>query len=174
MEKENVILVDEQDIEIGTLEKIEAHQKALLHRAFSVFVFNTKGQILLQRRYEHKYHSGGLWTNTCCGHPRPGEYTKSAAERRLNEEMGFRIELNKEFDFIYQTKFGNGLTEHELDHVFYGKFNDAPKPNPQEVSDWKYVDWNALTDDIKNNPDQYTVWFKICVDRINEIKKSKV
>lgn len=167
--QEKVILVNEQDEVVGEMEKLEAHQKSLLHRAFSVFVFNSKNQLLLQKRDEKKYHSGGLWTNTCCGHPRPDEKTKAAAERRLKEEMGFTVALNKEFKFIYKAEFENGLTEHELDNVYFGKYEDFPEPNPLEVSDWKYMDWKRVLEDVKAYPEMYTVWFKICVDKINSL-----
>jgi isopentenyl-diphosphate delta-isomerase len=166
--KENLILVNEADEAIGTMEKLEAHQKGLLHRAFSVFIFNSKNQLLLHQRNPKKYHSGGLWTNTCCGHPRPEEPTQNAAERRLFEEMGFTVPLQSEFSFIYKAKFSNQLTEYEFDHVFFGSFENEPTPNPDEVSDWKYVDWNNVVNDIDLNPEKYTVWFKICVEKINE------
>lgn len=169
-EYDNVVLVDENDVAIGTIKKLEAHQKALLHRAFSVFVFNNKNELLLQKRNVAKYHSGGLWTNTCCGHPRPNEDTKSAAERRLFEEMGFKITITKKFDFIYQTEFDNGLAEHELDHVFFGVYDNNPKPDPLEVSDWKFVHIIDIMEDIKKFPQTYTFWFKICLDKINTLK----
>lgn len=163
---ENVILVDENDVQIGTMEKLEAHKQARLHRAFSIFVFNDKNQLLLQQRSKKKYHSGGLWTNTCCGHPRPGEKNKEAALRRLFEEMGFKVPLEKEFKFAYKAEFENGLTENEIDHVYYGTYNNYPEPNPLEVSDWKFVDWNVVVSDIVINPQNYTVWFRICVEKI--------
>src|SRR5688500_14176064 len=130
---QEVILVNEQDVEIGKMEKLEAHQKAVLHRAFSVFIFNKKGEMLLQQRARNKYHSAGLWTNACCSHPSPGEDTLSAASRRLIEEMGFSTALTKIFEFTYQTRFDNGLTEHEYDHVYTGVFEGTIKPNPDEV-----------------------------------------
>ena len=130
---ENVILVNKDDCEVGVMEKMEAHQKGLLHRAFSVFLFNKKGEILLQQRAKHKYHSGGLWTNTCCSHPRPGESLSKATQRRLREEMGIKCEMRPAFSFIYKKKFANGLTEHELDHVFLGRFDGTPEINKEEV-----------------------------------------
>jgi isopentenyl-diphosphate Delta-isomerase len=138
MELNEVILVDEQDVEIGSMEKLEVHQKGLLHRAFSVFVFNDKQELLLQQRALEKYHSPALWTNTCCSHPSPGETTISAARRRLQEEMGFDTELDFAFHFTYKAEFENGLTEHEFDHVFIGTFNDHFIPNPAEVMDIRY------------------------------------
>ena len=165
--REDVILVDENDNEIGTIEKIEAHEKSLLHRAFSVFVFNSKSQVLLQKRSESKYHSSGLWTNTCCGHPRPGELVMDAALRRLNEEMGFKCPIAHQFSFIYKTPFENGLTEYELDHVFFGRYEDFPEPNPLEASDWKYMDFEMVKSDAIKQPEQYTTWFKICLDKIH-------
>lgn len=163
---EYVVLVNESDQEIGVMEKLQAHQESQLHRAFSIFVFNDKNQLLLQKRNPKKYHSGGLWTNTCCGHPRPNEKNKEAATRRLKEEMGFEVQLNKEFSFIYKSNFENGLTEYEYDHVYYGCYNDFPEPNPLEVSDWKFLDWSKLIEDIEKKPSDYTVWFKICVEKI--------
>jgi len=135
---EQVVLVNELDHEIGLMEKMEAHEKALLHRAFSVFVFNAKGELLLQQRAFEKYHSGGLWTNTCCSHPRPNETVLDAANRRLMEEMGFQTPLQKVFDFIYQAAFSNGLTEHEFDHVFIGHYEGEILPDPQEVHAYEY------------------------------------
>jgi isopentenyl-diphosphate delta-isomerase len=164
---ENLILVDEFDNEVGSKEKLEVHQLGLLHRAFSVFVFNDKGEILLQKRNSSKYHSGGLWTNTCCGHPRPKELVADAAKRRLFEEMGFETILTKKFDFIYNAKFDNGLVENEFDHVFCGTFNQTPLPNALEVEDWKYVNWEWLMKDINLHPNHYTVWFKICLEKID-------
>ena len=134
----NVILVNEQDRQTGTMEKMEVHQKAILHRAFSVFIFNDKGEMLLQKRAVKKYHSGGLWTNTCCSHPQPGEDTLEAAGKRLQEEMGFNTTLNKAFTFIYKAELDNGLTEHEFDHVFIGNFNGEVQPDPEEVEDYCY------------------------------------
>ena len=160
---EQVILVDEQDNEIGTMEKIEAHEKALLHRAFSIFVFNDAGKMMLQRRALSKYHSPGLWTNTCCSHPRPGESLEEATQRRIVEEMGFECEMKEIFNFIYTAPFDHGLTEHELDHVFVATYNEEPVINPEEVADWKWIDMDVLLSDVKENPEDYTVWFKIAL-----------
>ena len=166
MAKENVILTDLNDNEIGIEEKMKAHLDGKLHRAFSVFVFDSKNRMLIHRRAENKYHCGGLWTNTCCSHPRPGENVEQAAHRRLKEEMGFDCELKKIFSFVYKTKFDNGLTENEYDHVFLGRFDGNPKPDPNEVCDWKFVDTYELVKDMKKNPDKYTYWFKQSVERV--------
>lgn len=165
---ENVILVDEQDNELGLMEKMEAHRKGLLHRAFSVFVINSEGELMLQQRAKHKYHSGGLWTNTCCSHPRVGETTEAAAHRRLVEEMGFDCHLEKLFDFVYSAELDQGLTEHEFDHLFVGYYNDPPHINEDEVSDWKWCRLEDISKDISDNPDQYTEWFKIIYNRFTE------
>ena len=159
---EKVILVDNNDNEVGTMEKQEAHVKGLLHRAFSVFIFNDKNELLLQRRAVNKYHSGGLWTNTCCSHPRQNEKTKDAAKRRLNEEMGMRSTLIKQFDFIYKAKLDNNLYEHEFDHVFFGFTNDLPIINPEEVEEYTYKTLEDIGNEMKTTPDKYTEWFKIC------------
>lgn len=164
--KEFVILVDEQDQEIGLMEKMEAHEKGVLHRAFSVFVFNDQGQFLLQQRAFSKYHSGGLWTNTCCSHPRKGETVLEAATRRLQEEMGFIVPLEAQFSFIYFRELDNDLIEHELDHVVFGKFNGIPAINADEVASYKYVDKEVLIADMKANPTNYTEWFKICFEEV--------
>lgn len=163
---EFVILVDEHDQKIGLMEKMEAHQKGLLHRAFSVFIFNDKGQFLLQQRAFSKYHSGGLWTNTCCSHPRDGETILEAATRRLQEEMGFTTSLNEQFSFIYFKELDNDLIEHELDHVVFGKYNEIPKINLDEVNDYKYIDKEDLINDLKTHPNNYTEWFKICFEEV--------
>ncbi|MEN8224550.1 MAG: isopentenyl-diphosphate Delta-isomerase [Bacteroidota bacterium] len=163
MKAEQVILVDDKDREIGSMEKIEAHEKALLHRAFSIFVFNESGQMMLQRRALSKYHSPGLWTNSCCSHPRPGESLQQATSRRIVEEMGFSCDMHEVLSFIYKAPFDHGLTEHELDHVFMGIFNDEPEINPEEVAEWKWVDVDELLSDVDANPDNYTVWFKIAL-----------
>lgn len=168
MNQEKVILVDESDQAIGLMEKMEAHEKALLHRAFSVFTFNSEGELLIHQRAHEKYHSGGLWTNTCCSHPREGETTHEAATRRLQEEMGFVCELTEVFSFIYKAELDQGLTEHEFDHVFVGKFNGEPQINPSEVADWKYVRLEDLKNDIAKNPDNYTVWFKIALKELEK------
>jgi len=162
---EKVILLDENLNEIGSEEKMVAHQKGMLHRAFSIFVFNSKGQLMIHRRAKGKYHSGGLWTNTCCSHPRPGEKTGEAAHRRLKEEMGFDCPLKEVFSFTYKVKLGN-LFEHEHDHVFVGTFDGEPQPDPQEVEDWKWADLGELERDVKENPDRYTYWFKQALPRV--------
>jgi isopentenyl-diphosphate delta-isomerase len=165
MIEENVILVNEKDEPIGLMPKMEAHEKAVLHRAFSVFVLNSKNEIMLQQRAHHKYHSPLLWTNTCCSHQREGETNIQAGSRRLFEEMGFQTDLKELFHFIYKAPFDNGLTEHELDHVMIGYYNDEPKINTEEVEDWKWMPIEAVKSDIQNNPDLYTIWFKIIFDQ---------
>lgn len=162
--EEKVILVNEKDEQIGLMEKIEAHRKALLHRAFSVFVLNDKNQIMLQQRAQEKYHSPGLWTNTCCSHQREGESNIQAGKRRLKEEMGFTTELKELFNFIYIAPFDNGLTEHELDHVMVGHYNEEPNPNPLEVADWKWMTAEEIKADMAQHPEIYTEWFKIIFD----------
>lgn len=161
MEEEQVILVNENDEKIGLMPKMEAHEKALLHRAFSVFIFNENHELMLQQRAKDKYHSPGLWTNTCCSHQRDGESSIAAGKRRLQEEMGFVTDLKETTSFIYKAPFDNGLTEHEYDHILVGNYNDAPIPNPNEVSDWKWMSLEAVKNDIENNPESYTAWFKI-------------
>jgi isopentenyl-diphosphate Delta-isomerase len=163
MTEEYVVLVDENDNEIGLAEKLEAHQKALLHRAFSVFIFNDKAELLLQQRAKHKYHSGGLWTNTCCSHPRPNEAVLDAAHRRLNEEMGMKVALEKKFDFVYRTPFDNDLTEYEFDHVFVGYSNELPILNRAEVEDFKWKSIEDIKTDMILFPDAFTSWFKIAI-----------
>ncbi len=155
-----IILVDELDREIGTGEKLLVHQKGLLHRAFSVLIFNKDNQLLIHQRTRHKYHSGGLWTNTCCGHPNAGESIEKAAFRRLGEEMGFRTELTFLDKFQYRTDFQNGLVEHEIDHVFIGYFDGTFEVNPEEVADYQWVDMDVLMENVSKNPDNYTFWFK--------------
>ena len=155
-----VILVDKKDREIGKEEKIKAHKEGKLHRAFSVFIFNKKGELLLQQRQITKYHCPGLWSNTCCSHPRPGKDIKKEAERRLKEEMGIRADLKEVFSFIYKAKVGD-LIEYEFDHVFFGKFDGKPKPNKKEVKEWKWQDLKEVRKDIKKNPQKYTPWFRI-------------
>lgn len=166
-----VVLVDESDNQIGIAEKMEAHRKSLLHRAISVFICNSKGQWLLQRRAMSKYHSKGLWTNACCTHPFPGESNVDAANRRLIEEMGLRSDLRKLFHFTYIEKLDNELTEHELDHVFVGVNDDLPKINTDEVMDYKYIDYKDLSEDIKINPHNYTVWFRMIFERVHKYLK---
>jgi isopentenyl-diphosphate delta-isomerase len=158
---EFVVLVDEQNNEIGIMEKQEAHEKAVLHRAFSVFLFNDKGELLLQQRALTKYHSAGLWTNTCCSHPRPNESTIQAAQRRLREEMGIITQLTEKFQFIYKAEFENGLTEHELDFIYTGIFNGTPEINADEVHAYKWIALDDLISEVYNNPEKFTAWFKI-------------
>src|SRR5688572_14586630 len=162
---EEVILVDENDNTIGTMEKMEAHRQGKLHRAFSVLLFNSEGELLLQKRAKNKYHSAGLWTNTCCSHPAPGEKIEDAAARRLREEMGIDFKPSFSYKFVYKAKLDKGLTEHELDHVFTGTFDGIPTINTAEVEDWKFVDLKWLREDLEKNPDLYTTWFKIIMDR---------
>jgi isopentenyl-diphosphate Delta-isomerase len=162
--EEKVILVNELDEQIGLMPKLEAHQKAVLHRAFSVFVLNDKNEIMLQQRAQHKYHSPLLWTNTCCSHQREGETNIQAGNRRLFEEMGFKTEIKELFHFIYKAPFDNGLTEHELDHVMVGYYNEAPQINPEEVQDWKWMKIEEVKNDMQIHPERYTVWFKIIFD----------
>ena len=166
--EEHVILVDSVGREIGIEEKLKAHREGKLHRAFSIFIFNSLGELLLQKRSETKYHSGGLWTNTCCSHPRRGESESSAAKRRLVEEMGFDCELTELFSFIYHTELENDLFEHELDHVFVGHYDGQPVPNPDEVDDWKWMEIDRLKGDVVENPNHYTYWFKLILDRVLE------
>lgn len=163
---EQVILVDESDIEIGVMEKMEAHQKGVLHRAFSVFVFNSKNELLLQKRAYSKYHSAGLWTNTCCSHPRPNETTLDAANRRLMEEMGMSVSLSHKTSFIYKTQFDNNLTEHEFDHVYTGISDTDPKINPEEVDSFKWTSLTTLKKEISTSPELYTVWFRIAMEQL--------
>ena len=169
---EEVILVDKNDVEVGTMEKMEAHRDGgTLHRAFSVFVSNTDGDLLLQRRAEHKYHSGGLWTNTCCSHPRPGETVREAANRRLVEEMGMECRLVELFSFEYKAELDGGMTEWELDHVLLGLSDVEPQINPDEVAEFKYMPLSEIDSDLKSNPDNYTEWFKICFKRVKLEKR---
>jgi len=160
---EKVILVDSEDKAIGTIEKIEAHEKALLHRAFSVFIFNEKEEMLLHQRASSKYHSGGLWTNACCSHPRENETTEEAAHRRLLEEMGFDCEIEEQFSFIYKAELDHGLTEHEFDHVFTGTYDGPINPNPEEVESYRYISMDSLQKEIEDYPALFTEWFKIAV-----------
>lgn len=163
---EEVILVDKNDQPIGTMPKLEAHLKGQLHRAFSIFIFNSAGELLLQQRALDKYHSGGKWTNTCCSHPRPGELTSDAANRRLKEEMGMACELNPVFSFSYCAEVENGLIENEYDHVYFGSTNALPNPNPEEVADFKYMPMEALALDLQKNNEEYTEWLKICFEQV--------
>ncbi|MFP4664335.1 MAG: isopentenyl-diphosphate Delta-isomerase [Bacteroidales bacterium] len=165
--QEKVVLVDQHDKQTGVMEKLEAHKKALLHRAVSVFVFNSENQLLIQKRAIEKYHSPGLWTNTACTHPRPRENVIEAADRRLQEEMGIgSSNLQKLFDFIYKEELDQGLSEHEFDHVFVGFSDEAPTPDPDEVCDYAYMDGDNLLEDVRNHPEAYTVWFKKVIERV--------
>lgn len=162
----NVVLVNEDDQSLGTAEKLRAHEEGWLHRALSVFVFDRAGRLLLQQRTADKYHSGGLWSNTCCSHPYPDEAPKAAAQRRLDEEMGFSCELTPAFHFTYRAAVAPELTEHEYDHVFVGIVDDITiRPNPSEVSDWTWITPAALRTDVETHPDRYTVWFRKLLDR---------
>lgn len=164
--EEFVILVDEKDNELGTMEKMEAHEKGLLHRAFSVFVFDKDGNFLIHQRAKEKYHSGGLWTNACCSHPRHGETTKDAAKRRLQEEMGFVCDVEKKFSFVYKRSLDKGLIEHEFDHVFFGVYDGKINFNTDEVMDYKFMPLEDLKKDLETNPNDYTEWFKICFEEV--------
>jgi isopentenyl-diphosphate delta-isomerase len=163
---DRVVLVDENDKELGTMAKMEAHEKGLLHRAFSVFVFNGNGELLLHKRASDKYHCSGMWTNTCCSHPRPGEKVKAAAQRRLQEEMGFSCNLVPAFEFVYQSKLDNNLSEHEYDHVFLGEFDSKPNPNSGEVEDWEFMRIDKIRSLLEKNPEMFTPWFKIVFERV--------
>jgi isopentenyl-diphosphate delta-isomerase len=165
MKEELVILVDENDNQIGLMPKMEAHEKAVLHRAFSVFVFNEKNELMLQQRALHKYHSPGLWTNTCCSHQRDGETNLEAGKRRLFEEMGFVTELKETTSFIYKAPFDNGLTEHEFDHILVGSYEGSPAINKDEVAEWKWMNLDLVKNDILNSPENYTAWFKIIFEK---------
>ena len=168
MEEEKVILVDENDNQIGLMPKMEAHEKAVLHRAFSVFIFNDKNELMLQQRALHKYHSPGLWTNTGCSHQRDGESNIEAGKRRLNEEMGFVADLRETTSFVYKAPFDNGLTEHELDHVMIGNYNEEPIINKDEVASWKWMPLEDVKVDIALRPEKYTAWFKIIFEKFYE------
>lgn len=172
MWNELVQLVNEQDEEVGLMEKIQAHREGTLHRAFSIFLFDDSGRLLLQQRALGKYHSGGLWTNTCCSHPRPAEPLMKAAERRLKEEMGIIVPLEHRFSFRYKAEFPNGLKEHELDHVFFGYWSGAPEPDPSEVEAWAYVPMAELDSDLKRYPHRYSAWLLQCWERVNQEMKS--
>jgi isopentenyl-diphosphate delta-isomerase len=163
---EQLILVNELDEMVGTMEKMEAHQKAMLHRAFSIFIFNSQGEMLLQQRAEEKYHCGGLWTNTCCSHPRPEEDTAAAAKRRLQEELGFTTPIKKAFDFVYKAPFSNGLTEYEFDHVFFGEYEGDLRPNPKEVAAVRYLSVNTIQSMMEEKPAQFTPWFHIAFPKM--------
>ena len=165
---EYVVLVDHNDTQIGIMEKMAAHIVPRLHRAFSIFIFNSKGELLLQQRALSKYHSPGLWTNTCCSHPRNGESVDKAAERRLLEEMGLQCPMHEVFTFIYKAPVGLGLVEHEYDHVFFGQCDDAPVINTEEVASWKYMSLDDIAADMKAHPECYTEWFKISFDEVRK------
>ncbi|MBY0541991.1 MAG: isopentenyl-diphosphate Delta-isomerase [Sphingobacteriaceae bacterium] len=169
--EEQVILVDIEDLAIGTMNKMPAHEQGALHRAFSIFIFNGEGELLLQQRALDKYHSAGKWTNTCCSHPRPGELTLDAAKRRLKEEMGMECELTYGFNFLYKAVFANDLIEHEIDHVFFGISDENPIINLEEVASFKYVKLAELDKNIIENPDDYTAWLKVCFNKVLDFKK---
>jgi isopentenyl-diphosphate delta-isomerase len=168
MKEATVILVDSKDNETGFIGKTEAHEKGLLHRAVSVFIVNTKGEWLIQQRAFGKYHSAGLWTNACCSHPFPGETTHEAASRRLKEEMGIACELHYLFNFSYRADFENGLSENELDHVFFGVCNELPQINDDEVESYQYFPFDELNKMVAQKPEDFTVWFKLIYQRVNE------
>ena len=169
---EEVILVNTNDEQIGTLEKLAAHEQGLLHRAFSVLIFNKNGELLIHQRAHDKYHCAGLWTNTCCSHQRIGETNEQAAQRRLQEEMGFTAPVKTIGSLIYHVEFENGLTEYEYDHVLIGSFNHQPNPNPDEVADWKFITLEELEKEMKEFPDKYTFWFKEIMHRFGaDLKK---
>jgi len=174
MKEENkVILVNEHDDMVGIMDKMEAHKQGLLHRAFSIFIFNTKGEMLLQQRELNKYHSGGLWTNACCSHPMPGEKTEDAAIRRLNEELGFETPLEKIFDFVYKAGFDNGLTENEFDHVFAGEYEGKINTDPDEVSDYCYKGISEIKNMLQTHPQRFTAWFHLAFPKIEEWWKNR-
>lgn len=170
---EHVILVDEEDKAIGTIEKMEAHRKGLLHRAFSIVLFNSKGEILIQKRARSKYHSAGLWTNTCCSHPLPDESMDNSTRRKLKQEMGIDIKTEFSYKFFYRTLLENNLIEHECDHVFTGVFDGVPIINIHEVEDWKFISPNQLREDVRMNPQNYTYWFKLILSRYDLEKELK-
>ncbi len=170
--EELVILVDDQDKETGTMEKMQAHVEARLHRAFSVFIFNSSGELMLQQRSLSKYHSPGLWTNTCCSHPRPGESTLDAAHRRMVEEMGFDCDFTEAFSFIYKAPFSNDLTEHEYDHVFIGISDKLPQINVDEVAAFRMAKIEDIREDMNLDPEKYTIWFRIAFDRVEDYFRS--
>jgi len=164
--EERVILVDDDDREVGTAEKLDAHQRGALHRAVSALIFDSAGRQLLQRRAGHKYHSAGLWSNACCSHPRPGESASEAVARRLHQEMGITVPLTPLLRFTYRAEFGDGLVEHEVDHVFTGTFEGTPVPNPAEVSEWRWVAPDALAAEVAHTPERFTVWFRLLLERV--------
>ena len=166
MAKQKVVLVDREDNTLGVMSKMEAHELGALHRAFSIFVFNSKGELMIHQRALSKYHSPGLWSNTCCSHPRLDEAVMDNAHQRLQEEMGFDCELEPAFTFVYKSDVGQGLTEHEFDHVLVGQYDGDPNINKSEVEDWKFMSMNALRDDIDHHPANYTEWFKIAFEKV--------
>ena len=164
----DVILVDTRDYCLGSMEKIKTHERGLLHRAFSVFIFNPEKELLLQQRAISKYHSSGLWSNTCCGHPAPGERTKASAEKRLYEEMGFTVPLKKRFHFVYQADFDNGLTEYEFDHVFIGRYEGPVSPDKDEVAKYQYKSISAIKGWMQEEPELFTAWFHLAFPLLEE------
>jgi isopentenyl-diphosphate delta-isomerase len=171
--REEVILVDANDLSIGTMEKIEAHEKGLLHRAFSILLVNEKGEMLLQQRALEKYHSPGLWTNACCSHPRPNETNQDAAHRRLQEELGMAVDLKEIFQFTYHAELEHGLIEHEIDHVFFGLTNENPRINLLEVMSYKWINLSELQQDMIAHPEKYTAWFNLLmVDHYSSIENA--
>lgn len=172
-QEERVVLVNEHDEELGTMGKLEAHVVGALHRAFSVFLFDEKGRLLVHQRADDKYHSPGLWTNTCCSHPRPNESVREAAQRRLIEEMGIDTLLEQKFSFVYRAEFDNGLTEHELDHVLFGFWSGPAQPDPGEAQDWKYITLDELDADMERDPEKYTIWLRTCWDRVCEQRRHR-
>lgn len=170
---EQVIVVDSRNRELGAMDKTEAHKLGVLHRALSVFLFNSKDELLIHRRAMGKYHSSGLWSNTCCSHPRPGEKVANAADRRLKEEMGISAPLTEVFDFIYKADLGNGLYEHEADHVFVGKTNEDPKPDTNEVMEWKWMNTEEISKDMDINPNNYTIWFQLIFKEVLRRNREK-
>lgn len=166
MNNELLILVDENDNEIGLKDKLSVHREGLLHRAFSVFIFNSNDELLLQQRANEKYHSGGLWSNTCCSHPNSSEEISETVARRLHEEMEIESETTFKFKFMYATDFENGLKEYEMDYVFFGRSDEAPKPNSNEVQNWRYVNLSSLNEDILFNPGNYSAWLKLCLPQV--------
>jgi isopentenyl-diphosphate delta-isomerase len=173
MDTDLVILVDEHDRELGLKDKLDAHRDGDLHRAISVFLFDSGGRMLLQRRATGKYHSGGLWTNACCSHPKQGEHVQDAAVRRLKEEIGINCNnLEPAFSFLYKADVGNNLTEHELDHVFIGSSDALPSPDPQEVMDYRYTSPGDIEKDLREHPEHYTTWFRLVFDRVKQLRES--
>jgi len=167
-EPELILLVDRNDNESGYGEKLQVHRDGLLHRAFSIFIFNQKGEVLIQKRHSGKYHSPGLWSNTCCSHQKAGETLEQAVHSRLKHEMGFDTELHEVFSFIYRVEFDNGLTENEFDHVFFGHYNGPVSPEPSEVDEYRWVSMDELKDEMKLHPENFTYWLKNCINKVSE------